>query len=614
MNNKSIFTVMFLFVLVIGFGQKIERIEPPNWWVGMKESKVQIMLTGSNIGKAVPSVTYKGVKIEKFGSPDNPDFLFIDLIIKRNTTPGNIPIALNNGSGPDTVINYPILEREKGAAARIGFNTTDAIYLITPDRFANANSANDYVKGMQDGLDRADHFGRHGGDLEGIRQNLDYITDLGFTSIWLNPILENDMPQASYHGYATTDFYKVDPRFGTNDSYRNLCAEASAKGIKMIMDMITNHIGLEHPWMSALPTRDWINYYNQPYVETNHLKNISMDPYAAKEDADILTKGWFVKAMPDLNVTNTYLGNYLIQNAVWWIEYAGLAGIRLDTYLYPDEEFMSRWSARIMREYPKFNIVGELWHDNPSIISYWQKGKKNPNGYVSNLPSLFDFPLHTALMRSLNNDDNGSEPWMPLYEMLGQDFQYADPHKMVVFTDNHDMDRTYTQLGKNMTKFKNAMAYLCSIRGTPQIFYGTEILMTNDARNNHGEIRSDYPGGWAEDEVNAFTGKGLTRDQKEARAFMSNLLKWRKKSDVIHHGNIIHYVPHDGVYVYFRIHEKKKIMVVLNHSEKPVLLDPVRFKSIVGDATRGEDIISGSMIKLSETIKVPGGPMIIEIK
>ena len=342
------------------------------------------------------------------------------------------------------ILNFnPVLAREAASAYREGYNSSDVIYLIMPDRFANGNPSNDNLDGQLETANRFDPLGRHGGDIDGITQHLDYFSQLGVTALWLNPVQENNMPRHSYHGYAITDFYKIDPRLGTNQSYQNFCKQASAKGIKVIMDMVANHCGLYHQWLTSPPHNEWINNYNKPYTETNHGKYILSDPYASDEDKEVLTQGWFVRTMPDLNTKDPFLAQYLVQNAIWWIEYAGLAGIRMDTYLYPDELFMSEWSRRIMEEYPNINLAGEVWHDNPAVVSYWQKGKTNANGYVSHLPGVFDFPLQDGLRKALMSERGG---WLNIYDVLAQDFQYPDPKNLVVFADNHDMSRIFTQL------------------------------------------------------------------------------------------------------------------------------------------------------------------------
>ena len=607
----SIFLIFFHFYVV---GQQVDRIEPPHWWTGMKDPSLQIMMHGDNIGDMVPSIQTAGIKLTGFSCPGSKNYLIINISIDPAKQPSSVPIQLVDHQGKKSIIEYKLLKRKEGSAQRTGFNTSDVIYLITPDRFVNGDITNDSMTGMKEGVHRDELYGRHGGDIEGIRQSLDYIAASGYTAIWINPVLENNMPKSSYHGYATTDFYKVDPRFGSNESYKEFCEEASAKNIKVIMDMVANHIGLHHPWMEDPPSTDWINGFQQSYYQTNHRKTLPSDPYAAPSDKDVLTKGWFVRTMPDLNVTNKDLGTYLIQNAIWWIEYAGQSGIRMDTYLYPEENFMSEWAWRIMDEYPNLNIVGEVWYDDPSVISYWQDNKANRNGYDSNLPSLCDFPLWTALVKALTSDDTWDGTLTYLYEMLAKDYVYPNPQNLVVFGDNHDIDRIYTQLNEDYDLWKMAMTFILTSRGIPQVYYGTEILMTNKMRNHHGEIRSDFPGGWSGDSTNAFTGENLTAQQREAQRFLKQLLNWRKSSGAIHEGKTTHYVPVQNCYVYFRTTDEQTVMVILNKNESPTNLSLSRFKEMFGNHATGTNVMTGQVINLDGEIALKGPEsFIIEI-
>ncbi|HZV70527.1 MAG TPA: glycoside hydrolase family 13 protein [Saprospiraceae bacterium] len=615
MKTKLFYCIVLLFICQLVHGQIPERVEPPNWWIGMKDPILQILVYGKNIGSLKPKLKYKGVKLISATSPENKDYLFINLTISKSAKAGVIPILFFEDDRQIMKIDFPLLQREEGSALRKGFNTSDVIYLITPDRFADGDPTNNDVPGMLEKSNRTEKGGRHGGDLEGIRQHLDYISDLGFTAIWPNPVLENNMPRYSYHGYATTDFYKVDPRMGTNETYQSFCQEAAQKGIKVIMDMIINHCGLEHWWLKNPPTKDWINNFGKPYIETNHRKTIQMDAYAAPEDHDVFTKGWFVRSMPDLNPQNPFLGKYLIQNSIWWIEYAGLAGIRMDTYVYPDENYMTEWSKSVMNEYPNFNISGEVWHVNPAIVAHWQRGKINVNGYKSYLPSLFDFPMQNALRDALISTDGGDGGWAILYEVLAQDFQYADPQNLVVFAGNHDISRIYALLHEDIPNLKMALAFILTVRGIPQLFYGDEILMNSPVDRDDGLTRADFPGGWKGDIVNGFTGEGLTSQQTEMKEFVRRILRWRKGSTAIQHGNTIQYVPEQGVYVFFRFDENETVMIVLNKNEKPVLLQLDRFRRMLGSSTKGKEIISGKEIDLGAELRLDrDGPLIIQLQ
>ncbi|MDQ3017012.1 MAG: glycoside hydrolase family 13 protein [Bacteroidota bacterium] len=597
--------------------QTIEKIEPPNWWAGMQNNTLQLMVYGKEIGELEIEIKHTQAKLLKTTCPGNKDYIFIDIEFKKKIVPGSIPITFLNKGKEVTTINYLILDREKNSSMREGFASNDIIYLITPDRFVNADPSNDNVKGMADTLNRKDPWGRHGGDIDGIQQHLGYIKDMGFSALWLNPVLENNMPIHSYHGYAITDFYKVDPRFGTNESFRALNQQSNELGIKPIMDMVANHCGLYHHWISSPPTEDWINYYHQPYQQTNHRKSLSIDPYAASIDKEQLIEGWFVPTMPDLNTKNSYVQKYLIQNSVWWIEYAHLRGIRMDTYLYPDETFMSDWAKTIMSEYPRFNISGEVWHDNPTIVSYWQKGKLNANGYRSNLPSLFDFPTQDALRSALTSPEKWNSGWIELYDILAEDNAYPDPNNLVVFADNHDMSRIYAQVGEDYASYAMAIAYILSIRGIPQIYYGTEMLLANKGNDDqqHGVIRADFPGGWSGDPVNLFVSGERTPLQQKAYNLIHDLNLWRRNNKAITEGKTSHYVPEKGVYVFFRYTDDNKVMVILNKNRESVSLSMDRFSAMQLGATHGREIITGKEINLTGILKLDeAGPLVIEIR
>ncbi|WP_235298328.1 glycoside hydrolase family 13 protein [Portibacter marinus] len=587
-----------LFILIctplFSFTQSLERVEPPNWWVDMKHHEIEIMMYGKDLATLTPKIKYEGVKLLSHKAYENPNYLFITIDILENAAAGNVDIMLY--SGDDLVIthSYPILERNPQRANIQGFNSSDVMYLITPDRFSNGNPENDNVPGLKEEVDRELLGGRHGGDIQGIINHLDYIKDMGFTSIWLNPILENDMETYSYHGYSTTDYYKVDPRYGTNEDYLKLCDLARDKGIKVIMDMIANHCGLEHWWMKDLPSEDWINQWPE-YTNTNHRKTVILDPYATEEDRRQFFKGWFVPSMPDLNQENPSMAKYLIQNTIWWIEFAGISGIRQDTYPYPNMYFMADWTKAVMTEYPNFNIVAEEWYLNPVVVSYWQKGKDNPNDYTSDLKSLMDFPIQNALVKSLTEEENWHSSWNHVYEKLGLDYLYPDPMNMVIFPDNHDMSRIHAQLGEDVAKTRMAIAYFATMRGIPQFYYGTEVLMA-DSTGDHGEIRSDFPGGWPNEDPE------LTQEEEDFRSYMRKILRWRRDNEVIHNGELVHFAPEiNDVYVYIRHSGDDRVMVVLNKNEETVSLSLDRYKKYFPQQT-ARDVISGTEMDLRNTI------------
>ncbi|TAJ13674.1 alpha-amlyase [Marinilabiliaceae bacterium JC017] len=623
MKHTGTRLMLLAFILLCstlaGAKTKLERVEPAFWWVGMKDSHLQLLVHGENISELRPAIDYPGVTLDRIVQVKSPNYLFLYLTLDQDVKPGTFDIKFTHKNKTVLTYAYQLFEREEGSAMREGYNTSDVMYLITPDRFANGDTGNDNMPGMKEQANRQDSHGRHGGDLAGIINNLDYIEDMGYTALWLNPVMENNMTRTSYHGYAITDFYKIDARYGTNDDYARLAKEAKKKGIKLIIDMILNHCGSEHWWINDLPTEDWLNYQDG-WQPTTHLRESIQDPYASDYDKKRHADGWFVESMPDLNQRNPLLADYLIYNSIWWVEYAHLGGIRMDTYPYPDKHFMAEWTRRVMTEYPNFNIVGEEWSVNPTIVAYWQKGKQNPDGYTSWMPGVFDFPLQKALVDALNeNDKEWGHGLIKLYSTLANDFVYANPTQLVIFPDNHDMSRFYTQINEDFDMYKMGMAYLAVTRGIPQIYYGTEVLMTNPNSDSHGEIRSDFPGGWEGDAVNAFTGEGLTAKQKEAQAFMKQLLNWRKNATVVHHGQLKHFAPAftSGIYTLFRYDESSIVMLIMNKNTEEKAVDLQNYKAeILGNATQGTNVLTGEKISLDgNTVQVGGRSfLLVEIK
>jgi len=591
----------------------MERVEPAFWWVGFKNPNLQLLVHGDQISLTKPVINYPGVTLESVSSVESPNYLFLNLKLAANTLPGKFDIKfMLNGKAVQT-FSYELKPREAGSAERIGFNSSDVLYLIMPDRFANGDPSNDSNPLMADKLDRSEQYGRHGGDIKGMLDHLNYVADQGYTALWLNPVLENDMPRASYHGYATTDFYRVDRRYGSNEDYRQLAVEAKKKGVKMIMDMIFNHCGTGHWWMNDLPSKDWLNA--DANTITNHRKSVRQDPYATQRDKAEFNDGWFVPSMPDLNQRNPMMATYLIQNSIWWIEYVGLAGIRMDTYPYPDPDMMAEWTREVMIEYPHFNIVGEEWNTNQVQVAYWQRGKVNPDGYRSYLPSLMDFPLQDGIVKAFSEKEGWSEGISRLYDVLALDFLYPDPKSLVVFADNHDTERFFTAIHEDFNKYKMAMAYLMTIRGIPQIYYGSDILMTGRKSDGDGMLRKDFPGGWAGDKVNAFTGEGLTPQQKEAQQYLKKLITWRKGKEVIHNGKMLHYLPKGGVYAFFRYNEKENIMVIFNNNAEEKAFNPTHYSEGLKGATKGSDVVSGKNIDDLSSLKLPAfSAMIVELK
>lgn len=610
---NKLFSILLIFIAFSAGAQEINRVEPPNWWAGMQSSELQLMVHGNNIDKLDVSFDYPGVELESITRVENPNYLFIDLKLDKNVKPGSFDIKFSSENETVATYSYELWERQANSAQREGFNSTDVIYLITPDRFVNGDPSNDEVEGMKEGLDRSYNYGRHGGDIRGIINSLDYLHDMGFTAVWLNPVLENDMNEASYHGYACTDFYKVDGRYGSNQEYLELKKELDKRGMKLIMDLIFNHCGSEHWWMHDMPMKDWINNYSDMKI-TNHRRTINQDPHASDVDISGMVDGWFVPTMPDMNQKNPFLAKYLIQNSIWWVEYVGLEGIRQDTWPYPDKNMMSVWTKELMEEYPNFNVVGEEWSVNPAIVSYWQLGKNNQDGYKNYAPSMMDFPLQSAVSEGLRNEESWGGGLIQIYEALANDFLYPHPYDLTIFPDNHDMSRFYVQVGEDVDLLKMGLAFFLTTRGIPQIYYGTEILMRHDG-SEHGDIRADFPGGWEGDAINAFTGEGMSDEAKDMQKFVSTVQNWRKNANVIHHGKLMHFVPEDATYTYFRYTDNEAVMVVLNknHEEKTIATD--RFSEVMDGYNSGTEIISGNVLSNVSEITVPArSAVIIELR
>ena len=596
---------------------QIERVEPPNWWVGFEDNSLQLLVKGNGISSMEAGISYPGITLEKVHKADSPNYLFLDLRLSETTRPGNFDIIFKAKGKKTLKYSYTLKARGKDAESYRGFDSSDVIYLITPDRFANGDPDNDVVKGMREmRIDRSDDYARHGGDIAGIIRHLDYIDEMGFTAIWPCPLLTNDMPKDSYHGYAITDLYQIDPRFGSLKEYLELSQKGKEKGIKLIMDQVVNHCGVEHWWMRDLPFTDWVNYQediqNGPKTFSNHRRTANQDLYASELDKKQMNDGWFVDSMPDLNQRNPFMAKYLIQNSIWWIETAELGGIRQDTYPYSDKNFMSSWAGAIMREYPNFSIVGEEWSYNPLLVAYWQTGAGNKDGYESNLRSPMDFPMQKLIGEALKEEEAWNTGLVKIYEGLANDFHYASPNDLMIFPDNHDMDRIHTQLNKDPLLSRMAVAYLLTLPRIPQIYYGTEILMENSEKpGDHGLIRTDFPGGWQGDPVNAFTGEGLSEDQKEMQDYLRKLLNYRKSSKAIHEGQTKHFAPENGIYVLFRYLEDEVVALILNKSEGPVELDLQRFTEMELDGKVLRDVWTGEEIVWKEHLQLKGRGVLV---
>jgi len=602
----------------------IERVEPEFWWTGFQETELQILVYGEDIGSSRASLSYPGVDLKQVISVENPNYLFLYLDVTDQAEPGTFTITFTKG---DTRLTheYTLLEREYSSTRHQGFDSSDVIYLLMPDRFANGDPSNDEIPGMIEGVDLDEPYARKGGDIKGISDNLEYIKDLGMTAIWLNPTFENDMPYnyeigaGFYHGYAATDMYKVDRRFGTNEEFVEMIKKSQAMGMKVIMDKIHNHVGTHHWFIKDLPTADWI--HDQAEVgNTNYRTDTIMDPYASRADLNSTIKGWFVDEMPDLNQRNPLLADYLIQNTLWWIEYSGIDGIRMDTHPYPYPEYMAEWTRRVLEEYPDFNIVGEVWMQNVATTAWWQYDFPTASGYNSYLPSVTDFPLYRSIVTGLNEAPGWDTGLARIYYTLGQDFLYTDPYLNVIFVDNHDLTRFMTSIGEDPAKYKLGLALLLTTRGIPQIYYGTEIMKMGGA--NDPDKRRLFPGGWPHHEINAFTEEGR-RQLGEKRNlpipkvfnYLKTITEWRTDKEVIHTGQLTHFIPENNVYVYFRHNDDETVMIVLNGSDHEQSLNRVRFAEFLSGYSSGVDIISGEQVDMERELRLePMRAYIFELK
>ena len=594
---------------------KINKIDPTDWYVGMKDPTLQLMVYGQGICDAEVSTDYPGVKVDSLVRLDSPNYLLVYLNLD-GAKAGQLPLTFTL-KGKKKKMNYTLKDREMSGEQRMGFTNRDVLYMLMPDRFANGNVKNDAFKTMQDATcDRQAPSLRHGGDLEGIRQHLDYFNELGVTALWLTPVLENDRPAdngkySTYHGYATTDYYRVDPRFGTNADYRNLVGEAHAKGLKVVMDMIFNHCGDYHPWNKDMPSADWFNHPHYG-LQTSYKLTPVLDPYASKIDMAETVDGWFVSSMPDLNQRNPHVMTYLIQNSKWWIETVGIDGIRMDTYPYADREAMARWMKALDTEYPNFNIVGETWVTEPAYTAAWQKDSKlsETNSY---LKTVMDFAFFDRINMAKNEDtDDWWKGMNRIYNVLCYDYLYENPRSVMAFIDNHDTDR-FLGDGQDTDALKQALALLLTIDRIPQLYYGTEILMNGTKAVTDGNVRKDFPGGFPGDAHNAFTAAGRSAEQNAMFEWLSRLLHWRQTSDVIAQGTQVQFIPWQGVYVIARQHQGRTVLTVINGKKAEATMTVKRYAEVIGSHATGRDVITGSSVDLTKDVKLaPRQALIIE--
>ena len=627
---KKILTALLLgTTLTMNAAVKIDRIEPTDWYVGLKDASLQLMVYGKDIKTADVTTDYPGVKIDSLVRLDSPNYLLVYIDVK-DAQPGTMTLLFQQGKQKKKV-NYTLKAREKKGEERYGFSNADVLYMLMPDRFASGRTDNDQIKGLRPYKnDRTQPSLRHGGDLEGIRQHLDYFKELGVTALWFTPVLENDSPdhgtQSTYHGYATTNYYRVDPRFGSNEEYRQLCDEAHAKGIKIVMDMIFNHSGYEHPWTLDMPSKDWLNTpewlspenqakavemktmdgaakVNDKYLQTSYKLTPVVDPYASKIDLHETVDGWFVPTMPDLNQRNPHVIKYLIQNSIWWIETVGIDGIRMDTYPYADRDAMAQWMKIIGEEYPNFNTVGETWVTEPAYTAAWQKDSKlsEKNSY---LPTVMDFAFYDRINQAKNEEtDAWWNGFNRIYNNFVYDYLYPNPSNVMAFLENHDTDRFLGE-GKDTVALKQALALLLTVNRTPQLYYGTEVLMNGTKHITDGNVRKDFPGGFPGDTKNCFTREGRTQAENAMFDWLSRLLHWRQGNDVIIKGKQTQFIPFNGIYVIARQYQGKTVLTILNGNRKQADMQLDRYAEVIGNTTAAKDVITGRTVKLDKKLSL----------
>ena len=611
---KTNYKQAFFAVLLMCFaaqGNAELRVDPPNWWVGMKSQELELLIHGDNVGKAQLEVaaTDDTIQVVDIKPADSDNYLIVNLLIAPEAKAQTFELRFSGAI--ERTLSYTLKARDPALGAGQGYDASDLIYLLTPDRFANGDTSNDRIEGMREQtVDRSAPYGRHGGDLQGVLEHLDYLRDLGVTQLWMNPVLENNQTEQSYHGYAITDHYRIDPRYGDLDLMVKLANEARARGIQFIWDVIPNHSGSYHWWMQDLPFKDWVNYPDSRQ-RTNHRRESVQDPYSVASDRENFQSGWFVDAMPDLNQRNPHMARYLIQNTIWWIETLGLSGLRVDTYPYSDKAFMAQWNAALLAEYPNLNSVGEEWSLNPSIVAYWQDGKHNSDGYLGSSPAMMDFPLNDSILKAVAESEAWNTGLTRIYQTLANDFVYANPSDLVIFPDNHDMSRVFSQVNESVSATKMALAMIATLRGIPQIFYGTEILMHNRGTESHGVIRSDFPGGWAGDAVNARTGEGLSEEQLEFQQWTRVLLNWRRQQATVHKGDFRHKAPVDGLYAYSRTYEGSTVLVLVNNLDLSRYVPRAEVTELTGDSNLWIDVFSNASVDFSGAVAVPPKSVLI---
>ena len=613
--NFLMFKIFVFAIFSVPCFAQITRVEPPFWWADMNLSNVQIMFYGKNINQFEVAVS-NNITIENVQKTENPNYIFVTINTK-NCIAQDLTFSFSKNKNIEFTQKYTLKSRRENSKNRKSYDASDVIYLIMSDRFANGNPSNDSSNLTNETADRANPGGRHGGDIAGIIKNLDYLKQFGVTAVWPTPICEDNDKTFSYHGYGQSDVYKIDPRYGTNEDYLEMSRQLHQRGMKNIMDYVTNHWGAEHWMFKDLPSYDWFHQF-PGFAPTNNHKSTQFDTNASKEDIRMCMDGWFVKSMPDLNQAKPLVLNYLTQNAIWWIEYADLDGFRVDTYPYCDKIGIAKWTKNITDEYPNFNIVGEAWMYTQAQISYWQKDSpiSRIQSYNSNLPSVMDFSLQDVITKVFNEDQGSfSDGMIKVYDNFANDFLYANPNNLLIFSENHDTNR-FNEIYKNdYKKYQLVTTLLATTRGIPQLYYGSEIGMAGNKDKGDADIRKDFPGGWNGDANNAFTAVGRTAEQQKYFDFTSKLFNWRKSKSVIHYGKLTQYIPENNVYVYFRSNDSQTVMVILNNSNDKQTFKTSRFQENILNFKTGKDVITDQIIDVSNQISIePKSALILELK
>lgn len=610
-KHKIFLSILSLFIAFQAAAKTqawVQKVEPTFWWTNMHQPEFQIMLYGNDLAAAEISINYSGISISRKELTDNPNYVFLYLNVGKETIPGKLNIIVKKGNKKQTVI-YELKKRSENSSDRKSFTEADAIYLLMPDRFANGNPANDTIKGYFQGVNRTDLGSRHGGDIDGIISKIPYLTDLGITTLWTTPLFDNNDTKYSYHHYACSDYYKIDPRLGSNHDYVRLSDSCHSNGLKLVIDVVPNHCGSSHWWIKDMPAKNWLNTW-PIFTNSNYRMTAWTDPHASEADRTRLKNGWFAPNMPDLNLQNPLLFDYLRQVYVFWIEYANIDGMRVDTYPYNDLKTAANFIQSIRNEYPNMNVVGECWVKTPVEIAYYQSGNNNKDGFDSRLTSVMDFCLKDVLYSSFNEPESWDTGLARFYAHYAQDFVYANPNMIMNFIDNHDIDRFSTMTKGDLKKYKMALAMMITARGYPQIYYGTEIMLDGIAGNYEGH-RFDFPGGWRTDKRNTFIPEGRTIAENEVFNYLKSLLNYRKNNPVLQNGKMKQFIPENGLYVTFRYNDNKTVMIIANNNDQEKVLNLNRFSEMLSTKSQGIEITTGDTFSLNTNIPISAKTVLI---